>query len=154
MVATLSPLILTIAYALLVTAFVVWFLYSASPRTEEATDASSARSLLRRRQHARVRRRELPPVQPDVLVVVRVAVHAVDGRPSRAGQVRDAGVVRELSLLHDLGGDDAEVLPRTSGLSAIHARMRVSSTSLLAAARYFVPYAVTLSWPSGALMSS
>jgi hypothetical protein len=31
----LSPLIVTIAYALLVTAFVAWFLYSASPRDEE-----------------------------------------------------------------------------------------------------------------------
>jgi hypothetical protein len=31
----LSPLIVTIAYALLVTAFVAWFLYSARPRDEE-----------------------------------------------------------------------------------------------------------------------
>lgn len=34
----LSPLILTIVYALVVTAFVGWFLYSVSPRGEEAED--------------------------------------------------------------------------------------------------------------------
>jgi hypothetical protein len=76
---------------------------------------------------------------------VRVAVHAVDGRPPRTGQLRDAGVVGDLSLLDGGSGDDTEVAPRAFRVSAIHSRMRVSSTSLLAAAKYFVPYGVTLS---------
>ena len=88
----LSPLLVTIAYALLVTAFVVWYLYAASPRPTKSKNAPRARAALRRGQHPRIRSCELPPVQRDVFRVVQVAVHAVGGRPSRTGQLRDAGV--------------------------------------------------------------